>query len=75
MTEKELAEERAEQELQEQHKETQFLRKLEGQRTWVKLPSRLPKPDPEWMLKKFRRDILTAEEIEAYMKWKHDFKM
>ena len=75
MTEKELEEERKEQEIVEKRKETQFLRKLDGQRTWVRLPSRLPKPDPEWMLKKFRRDILTAEEIEDYMKWKHAFKM
>ena len=44
-------------------------------RSYVKLPHQLPEPDPKWMLKKFRGDQLTADEIEEYMKWKHAMKM
>lgn len=51
------------------------MKKLEEQRTWLKLPSRLPDPDPEWILKKMRREKLDSEEIEEYMKWKHAFKL
>ena len=35
----------------------------------------MPKSDPEWMLKKFRGNNLAADEIEEYMKWKHQFKL
>ena len=41
-------------------------------RTYVKLPSKLPLPDPEWLQKKMRGDSLNADEIEAFMKWKHE---
>ena len=51
------------------------MRKLQRERTFIKLPSRLPDPDPEWMLKKMRRETLDADEIEEYMKWKHNFKL
>lgn len=44
-------------------------------KSYVKLPSRLPSPDPDWMQKKFRGDKLLAEEIEYYMKWKHEYKL
>lgn len=44
-------------------------------KTYIKLPSKLPPEDPEWMLKKFRGESLQAIEIEDYMKWKHEFKL
>jgi hypothetical protein len=44
-------------------------------KTYVRIPSQIPKPDPEWMLKKFRGMNLAADEIEEYMKWKHQFKL
>ena len=44
-------------------------------KTYVKLPSRLPPEDPEWILKKFRGEQLYADEIENYMKWRHEFRL
>ena len=49
--------------------------RLEKMKTYVKIPSQLPPEDPEWMLKKFRGEQLYADEIEDYMKWKHEFKL
>ena len=43
--------------------------------TYVKLPRKLPPKDPDWMIKRFRGEPLQAEEIEDYMKWKHEFKL
>ena len=44
-------------------------------RTYIRLPSRLPKIDPDWMLKRFRGEKLDAPEVEEYMKWKHEKKI
>lgn len=44
-------------------------------RTFVKLPSKLPEPDPEWIIKKFRGQSLKGDEIEDYMKWKHEKRL
>jgi len=49
--------------------------RLKTMRTFVRLPSKLPKTDPDWMLKKFRGESLLSDEIEEYMKWKHQFKL
>ena len=44
-------------------------------KTYVKLPSKLPPVDPDWMQKKMRGQSLYADEIEEYMKWKHAHKL
>lgn len=49
--------------------------RLEKMKTYLRIPSKLPEPDPEWLLKRMRGQPLMAHEIEEFMKWKHEVKM
>lgn len=44
-------------------------------RTFVKIPYKMPIPDPNWIIKKFKGQSLSAEEIDDYMKWKYQQKL
>ena len=74
-TQAELDEEREQAEFKEKHEKENLAKEQKALRTFVRLPSKLPKEDPDWMLKKFRGESLFADEIEEYMKWKHEYKL
>ena len=74
-TEDEVQAEKEEAEQIEKQQETQKQNQLAKMRTYLKIPHKMPDPDPEWILKKYRREQLSADEIEDYMKWRHAFKL
>ena len=75
MTEFDRTEAKADEIVVKNNKAKTHLSRLDKMKTFVRLPSRLPQKDPEWMIKGFRRESLLSEEIEDYMKWKHEFKL
>ena len=44
-------------------------------KTYIKIPYKPAPSDPDWIIKKFRGQSLIGEEIEDYMKWKHEKKL
>lgn len=75
MSDEENEEKKEQAETDEFHKKISVANKLDKMKSFLRLPSRLPARDPDWMQKKFRGDKLIAEEIEDYMKWKHEYKL
>lgn len=57
-TNDELEEEREIEEVREKSKEMTRASKLVLMKTFVRIPSKMPEPDPEWMQKKFRGESL-----------------
>lgn len=39
-------------------------------KTYVMIPHKLPDVDPIWIIKKFKGQMLNADEIDEYMVWK-----